>query len=71
MSHPLPYSDASFEYLPFTHSDSPSVPPLQMRGHGVGTVMALSFLRIAKDLGYKASYFNLVFGRQLGDIWRE
>ncbi|GAB5037950.1 acetyltransferase [Nannochloropsis oceanica] len=33
----------------------------RMRGHGVGTVMALSFLRIAKDLGYKASYFNLVF----------
>ena len=57
--------------LPFTRSRSPSIPPSlnssfppsQVRGQGVGTIMALSFLRLARDLGYKASYCNLVFGR--------
>lgn len=33
---------------------------LDSRDRGVGTVMGLSFLRLARDLGYRASYFNLV-----------
>jgi len=33
----------------------------QFRRLGVARVMGLTFLRIAKDLGYKSSYFNLVF----------
>lgn len=32
----------------------------ESRNNGVGTVMALAFLRLARDLGYQASYFNLV-----------
>ena len=31
------------------------------RGLRVGTLMGACFLRFAKDLGYKAAYFNLVF----------
>ncbi|KAG5190470.1 acyl-CoA N-acyltransferase [Tribonema minus] len=31
------------------------------RGRGVGTLMAKAFLWLARDIGYKASYFNLVF----------
>ena len=31
------------------------------RGRGVATEMGKAFLRIAKDVGYRASYFNLVF----------
>ena len=48
-------------YPPLPPSIPPSLPP-EVRGQGVGTIMALSFLRLARDLGYKASYFNLVFG---------
>ena len=32
----------------------------QARNRGVGTVMGQAFLRLARDLGYQASYFNLV-----------
>lgn len=32
----------------------------QARNRGVGTAMGQSFLLIARDLGYRASYFNLV-----------
>jgi len=32
----------------------------QHRGRGIGQLMARCFLRFAKDLGYKASLFNLV-----------
>lgn len=31
------------------------------RNKGIGTFMARSYLRMAKDLGYRASFFNLVF----------
>mmetsp|Transcript_46965 Transcript_46965/g.117681 ORF Transcript_46965/g.117681 Transcript_46965/m.117681 type:complete len:216 (-) Transcript_46965:63-710(-) len=31
------------------------------RGKGMGRLMAACFLKFARDLGYKASYFNLVF----------
>lgn len=30
------------------------------RRRGVGTLMGRAFLRLAKELGYRASYFNLV-----------
>jgi RimJ/RimL family protein N-acetyltransferase len=33
----------------------------KFRQMGVGTVMGKCFLKLAKDLGYKSSYFNLVF----------
>ncbi|KAG7374423.1 acyl-CoA N-acyltransferase [Nitzschia inconspicua] len=33
----------------------------QFRGNRVGTLMGACFKRWAKDLGYKAAYFNLVF----------
>lgn len=33
----------------------------RVRGSRVGTLMAATFLRFARDLGYKAAYFNLVF----------
>ena len=33
-----------------------------VRGKGVGTIMGQAFLRLARDLGYHASYFNLVRG---------
>ena len=32
----------------------------QRRRRGVGKLMGYAFLRLARDLGYKASYFNLV-----------
>jgi GNAT superfamily N-acetyltransferase len=32
-----------------------------LRGNRVGTLMGASFLRLAKELGYKGAYFNLVF----------
>jgi GNAT superfamily N-acetyltransferase len=31
------------------------------RGRGVGRLMGRAYLRFARDLGYKSSYFNLVF----------
>lgn len=31
------------------------------RGRGVATLMGHVFLRVAKDLGYRSAYFNLVF----------
>lgn len=33
----------------------------EMRGLGLGTLMGMCFLKFAKELGYSASYFNLVF----------
>jgi len=33
----------------------------EFRNMGVATLMGRSFLKIARDLGYKSSYFNLVF----------
>lgn len=33
----------------------------KFRQKGVATIMGRSFLKIARDLGYKSSYFNLVF----------
>lgn len=35
--------------------------PRQHRGNGVGRVMATAFLDLAKELGYRAVFFNLVF----------
>ncbi|KAI9216109.1 hypothetical protein BC828DRAFT_394220 [Blastocladiella britannica] len=42
------------------------------RGRGVGTAMALAFLRVAPALGYKASVFNLVFESNVPSVklWR-
>ena len=31
------------------------------RGCGIGSFMVEMYLKLAKDLGYKASFFNLVF----------
>lgn len=37
----------------------------KFRGRGVGKIMAQTFPYIARDLGYEASLFNLVFGKLL------
>lgn len=43
------------------------------RGRGVGTFMVENYLQIAKDLGYRASFFNLVFVTNESSIklWRK
>ena len=33
----------------------------EVRGNGIGQMMGRSFLPLARDLGYLASFFNLVF----------
>jgi len=33
----------------------------RFRNNGVATIMGKSFVKMARDLGYKSSYFNLVF----------
>ena len=33
----------------------------EVRGNGIGQMMGRSFLPLARDLGYSASFFNLVF----------
>lgn len=38
------------------------------RGLGIGTVMGESFKCLAKDLGYKASLFNLVFSNNTASV---
>lgn len=38
------------------------------RGKGLGTIMGHSFLKFAKDLGYTASYFNLVFASNTASV---
>ncbi|CAM9768034.1 unnamed protein product, partial [Phaeothamnion confervicola] len=42
------------------------------RRRGVGFVMGFCFLRLARDLGYRASYFNLVFRSNEASValWR-
>jgi len=40
----------------------------QFRCQGVGKLMASCFLKFAKDLGYKGSYFNLVFATNVESI---
>ncbi|CAM9873994.1 unnamed protein product, partial [Hapterophycus canaliculatus] len=42
------------------------------RRRGVARLMGHAFLRLAKDLGYKASYFNLVFSSNEASLalWR-
>lgn len=40
----------------------------QFRGLGVGRLMGNVFLRAARDLGYKSSYFNLVFKSNGGSV---
>ena len=40
----------------------------QFRKMGVATIMGRSFIKIAKDLGYKSSYFNLVFKSNVASI---
>ncbi|KAH3818458.1 uncharacterized protein LOC127882188 isoform X3 [Dreissena polymorpha] len=43
------------------------------RGRGVGNFMAEMYLRLAKDLGYRASFFNLVFVTNEASVrlWRK
>ncbi|XP_071130054.1 uncharacterized protein [Mytilus edulis] len=43
------------------------------RGYGVGTFMAEAYLQIARDLGYLASFFNLVFvsNESSLNLWRK
>lgn len=43
------------------------------RGRGVGTFMVENYLQIARDLGYRASFFNLVFVSNGSSIrlWRK
>ncbi len=43
------------------------------RNKGIGTFMADNFKRLAKDLGYRASLFNLVFANNLASVstWRK
>ncbi|KAH3766149.1 acyl-CoA N-acyltransferase [Pelomyxa schiedti] len=45
---------------------------VSQRNKGVGKYLAASFLRIAKLLGYRASFFNLVFGNNPASLrlWR-
>lgn len=40
----------------------------RFRGLGVARLMGNVFLRAAKDMGYKSSYFNLVFKSNVGSI---
>lgn len=40
----------------------------RFRRLGVGRLMGRVFLRVAKDLGYKSSYFNLVFKSNAGSV---
>jgi len=40
----------------------------RFRGLGIGRLMGNVFLRAARDLGYKSSYFNLVFKSNVGSI---
>jgi len=40
----------------------------RFRRLGVGRLMGRVFLRAAKDLGYKSSYFNLVFKSNVGSV---
>lgn len=40
----------------------------KFRKMGVATIMGKSFLKLAKDLGYKSSYFNLVFKSNVASI---
>ena len=43
------------------------------RGRGIGTFMTELYLKIAKDIGYRASFFNLVFVSNEASIklWRK
>jgi len=41
----------------------------RFRRLGVGRLMGRVFLRAAKDLGYKSSYFNLVFKSNVGSVF--
>mmetsp|Transcript_9920 Transcript_9920/g.22276 ORF Transcript_9920/g.22276 Transcript_9920/m.22276 type:complete len:126 (-) Transcript_9920:80-457(-) len=43
----------------------------RFRGLGVGRLMGNVFLRAARDLGYKSSYFNLVFksNKESIELW--
>eukprot|EP00578_Thalassiosira_sp_NH16_P015449 CAMPEP_0181124920 /NCGR_PEP_ID=MMETSP1071-20121207/26762_1 /TAXON_ID=35127 /ORGANISM="Thalassiosira sp., Strain NH16" /LENGTH=247 /DNA_ID=CAMNT_0023210305 /DNA_START=164 /DNA_END=907 /DNA_ORIENTATION=- len=41
----------------------------RFRGLGVGRLMGNVFLRAARDLGYKSSYFNLVFKSNHGSVY--
>ena len=40
----------------------------RFRGLGIGRLMGKVFLKAAKDLGYKSSYFNLVFKSNQGSV---
>jgi len=40
----------------------------RFRGLGIGRLMGNVFLRAARDLGYKSSYFNLVFKSNVGSV---
>lgn len=40
----------------------------RFRGLGVARLMGNVFLRAARDLGYKSSYFNLVFKSNVGSV---
>lgn len=40
----------------------------QYRGCGIGTFMGQAYLKLAKDLGYRASLFNLVFANNTPSI---
>ncbi|KAL7539770.1 hypothetical protein ACHAXR_009581 [Thalassiosira sp. AJA248-18] len=40
----------------------------RFRGLGIGRLMGNVFLRAAKDMGYKSSYFNLVFESNVGSV---
>jgi RimJ/RimL family protein N-acetyltransferase len=40
----------------------------KFRKMGVATAMGKSFLKMAKDLGYKSSYFNLVFKSNVASV---
>lgn len=43
------------------------------RGYGIGAFMGENFKRLAKDLGYRASLFNLVFANNMASVklWRK
>ncbi|CDO69606.1 hypothetical protein BN946_scf184875.g9 [Trametes cinnabarina] len=43
------------------------VPPAQ-RGHGIGTVLARSYLHYGPRLGYEASVFNLVYVNNVASV---
>mmetsp|Transcript_3791 Transcript_3791/g.8372 ORF Transcript_3791/g.8372 Transcript_3791/m.8372 type:complete len:315 (+) Transcript_3791:86-1030(+) len=40
----------------------------RFRGLGIGRLMGKVFLRAARDLGYKSSYFDLVFSSNVGSV---